>query len=113
MMMTLTTAMQEKTTLQIVCGMKKKAHACIQCKSEPGCFSMGVVQLKADVVCTILNVSDPFEPESEVEAQAITEGCLYIGAKMPRKVIKMVEELPVFKLQYVCCNLPFMDNKEE
>ena len=102
------------TTLppKIICGKKKKSHTNIQCKCEPECFSVGVVQLKAETMCTMMNTSDPFNPKSKEEAEAIAEGCQYVGAKVPTNVNEMVKEMPVLKMQYVYCNLPFMDKKE-
>jgi len=98
---------------KIVCGKKKKSNANIQRKCETDCFSVGVVHLRAETVCTMMNTRDPFNPESEEEAAAIAEGCAYIGTKVPSKCSEKLDgPLPVPKVQYVYCNLPFMEKKE-
>jgi len=54
---------------------KSKCYDNIQRKAEPNCFSMGVTNLSADAVCTLMNCKDPFNPKSKIEAKAIADGC--------------------------------------
>jgi len=91
---------------------KKKSHANIQRKCETECFSMGVVHLRAETVCTMMNTRNPFEPKDKEEAAAIAEGCAYVGAMVPTGCCALLEKLPVPKKQYVYCNLPFVEKKE-
>jgi len=89
---------------------KSKCYDGIQRKFESNCYSAGVVQLKAETVCMILNVSDPHNPKTKKEAQAIAEACLYSG---PGNVSDMLPELPSLGAKYIYSNLPFMDKKGE
>ena len=98
--------------LKIVCKKKKKSNANTQRKCETDCFSMGVVHLRAETMCTMMNTRDPFAPASKEEAAAFAEGCEYIGVKVPSKCSDMLDVLPIPKMQYVYCNLPFMEKKE-
>jgi len=98
---------------KIMCGKgKKKSHANIQRKCESECFSMGVVHLRAETMCTMMNTQNPFEPKDKEEAAAIAEGCAYVGAMVPTGCCALLEKLPVPKKQYVYCNLPFVEKKE-
>jgi len=100
-------------TPAIVRAVKSKCYDGIQRKFESDCYSAGVVQLKGETVCTILNVSDPHNPKTKKEAQAIAEACLYSGAKVPGNVSDMLPELPSLGAKYIYSNLPFMDKKGE
>ena len=102
-----------KERMTIMRRTKSKCYDSIQRKAEPNCFSVGVTNLSADVVCTLMNCTDPFNPKSIPEAKAIADGCQYIGAKIPGAVMDMLDESPVLAQKYVYCNLPFFDKKGE
>ena len=87
--------------MTIVRLMKSKCYDNIQRKAEPNCFSVGVTNLSADVVCTILNCAYPFNPKSKIEARAIADGCQYIGAKIPGAVMDLLDTSPALAQKYV------------
>jgi len=103
----------ELMTTRIVRLNKSKCYDHIQRKAEPNCFSVGVINLNADTVCTLMNCKNPFVPKSKTEAKAIADGCQYVGAKIPGKVMDMLDTLPALTPKYVYCNLPFFDKKGE
>ena len=92
---------------------KAKCYDKIQRKVEPNCFSVGVINLSGETVCTLMNCKDPFNPKSKTEAKAIADGCQYVGAKIPGVVMDMLDTTPVLTPKYVYCNLPFFDKKGE